>query len=161
VSEHRDEPSGEQPPTHHPYGAQPPPGPVYGQQPPIYGQQPPVPGQQPPVWGQPPAYGAPQYPVHPAYTTRQNDGLAVPAMVVGIVSLVLACGYGIGLLGAPAALFMGRASIKRIDASQGQLGGREMAMAGFVMGIVGTVLLVLALLALAVVIVGIATDGFS
>ena len=69
--------------------------------------------------------------------------------MVGIVSLFLACGYGIGLLGSPVALFMGRSSMKRIDASQGRLGGRGMAQAGFVLGIVGTVLLVLVLALLA------------
>ncbi len=74
-------------------------------------------------------------------------------MVIGIVALVLSCAYGFGLLGAPVALVMGRISMKRIDASNGQLGGRGMAQAGFIMGIVGTVLLVLAILAVVALVI--------
>jgi hypothetical protein len=127
-----------------------PPAPSWGQQP--GSEQPPVYGQQP-AYGQPP-YGAPQYPVHPAYLAApQSDGLAVGAMVTGIASMVLACAYGVGLLGSPVALVLGRVSLKRIDASQGQLGGRSMAMAGFVLGIIGTVLLLLAIAFVVVVVV--------
>ena len=43
----------------------------------------------------------------------------------------------------PVALFMGRSSMKSIDASQGRLGGRGRAQAGFVLGIIGSVLLVI------------------
>ena len=82
-------------------------------------------------------------------------------MVVGIVSFVLACGYGIGFLGSPVALVLGRISMKRIDQSGGQLGGRGMAQAGFILGIIGTVLLVLALIALVVVIVIGVNGGFD
>ena len=90
-----------------------------------------------------------------------NEGLAVASMVIGIVSFVLACGYGIGLLGSPVALVMGRVSMKRIDQSGGQLGGRGMAQAGFIMGIIGTVLLVLALIALTVIIIVGVNGGFD
>ena len=83
------------------------------------------------------------------------------AMIIGIVSLVLSCGYGIGLLGSPAALIMGRISMKRIDRSQGTIGGRGMAMAGFVLGIIGTVLLVLAIIAVVVIIAIAASGGFD
>jgi hypothetical protein len=93
----------------------------------------------PPAWQQPP-------PAVPYGTfAQQNDGLAVPALVVGILSLTLAFACGLGLLGAPAALIMGRTSMKRIDASGGRLVGRGMAQAGFIMGIIGTVFLVLTL----------------
>ncbi|MGB0099716.1 MAG: DUF4190 domain-containing protein [Nocardioides sp.] len=144
-----------------PYGEQPPqqPNPYYPQQPapPPYGQSYPqqgydqnmqgqfmTPQQQ---YGQQP-YGQPPYhrPAPP------NDGLGIASMVVGIVSLVLMCGYGIGLLGAPAALIMGRISMKRIDRSDGTLGGRGFAQAGFILGIIGTVLLVLALVSVAIVV---------
>ncbi len=46
----------------------------------------------------------------------------------------------------PVALFLGRSSMKRIDASEGRLAGRGLAQAGFIMGIVGTVLFVLSVL---------------
>ena len=91
----------------------------------------------------------------------QNEGLAVASMVVGIVSFVLACGYGVGLLGSPVALVMGRISMKRIDQSGGQLGGRGMAQAGFILGIIGTVLLVLSLIALVVIVVVAVNGGFD
>ena len=82
-------------------------------------------------------------------------------MVIGIVSMVLMCAYGIGLLGSPVALVLGRVSMNRIDRSQGQLGGRGMAQAGFIMGIIGTVLLVLAIILLVVVIAIGVSGGFD
>ena len=82
-------------------------------------------------------------------------------MIIGITALVLSCLYGIGLLGAPAALIMGRISMKRIDRSEGRLGGRGMAQAGFILGIIGTIFLVLAIIAVIVIIVVAASGGFD
>lgn len=87
-----------------------------------------------------------------------TDGLGIAALIVGIVCLVFACGYGVTLLGSPAALIMGRVSMNRIDRSGGTLSGRGLALAGFVLGIVGTVLLVL-FIALIVTIVLIGING--
>lgn len=114
-----------------------------------WGQQPGQPGQQPYGYGAPSPYGPGGAP---------NDGGAIAAMVVGIVSLVFACGYGVGLLLSPVAIFLGRSAMKRIDASQGRLGGRGFAQAGFIMGIVGTIFLVL-LLALVVLFVVLGLNG--
>jgi hypothetical protein len=145
------------PPPAVPYGppSDQPPAPAYGQptyQQPAYGQQyPPQPYAPAPYAPQPYGYAAPQ----------QNEGLATAAMIVGIVSLVLACGYGIGLLGSPVALFMGRAAKKRIDRSNGTLGGRGMAQAGFILGIVGTVFLLLAIIAVVVIIIVAVNGGFD
>jgi len=146
-----------------PYGEQQPPPPQYPQQPSYPQQQPGYPQQQP---GYPqqqpgyPAYGAPGYP--PGYAASPpNEGLAVASMVIGIVAFVLSCGYGVGLLGSPVALVMGRVSMKRIDQSGGQLGGRGMAQAGFILGIIGTVLLVLGLIALTVIIIVGLNGGFD
>ena len=83
------------------------------------------------------------------------------SMVVGIVSFVLACGYGIGLLGSPVAMVLGRVSLKRIDQSGGQLGGRGMAQAGFIMGIIGTVLLVLVIIGVVVLVIIGVNGGFD
>lgn len=121
------EPTVPLPPTHHPYGAIPP-------QPPAYGSMPPM----PPV--APPGYYGGYAPVAP------SDGLGVASMVVGILGLLGLCAYGFGGILSIAALVMGRISVKKIDASQGQLGGRGFAQAGFIMGIIGTVLFVLAIL---------------
>ena len=126
----------------------------------------PVPPQ--PSYGQPYQQGAypapPGYPAQPGYpgypAAPPNHGLAVAAMVVGIVSLALACGYGVGLLGSPVAWYLGRRSMRDIDASQGRLGGRGMAQAGFVLGVIGTVLLGLLVVAL-VALIAVAVGGSS
>jgi hypothetical protein len=141
-----DQPDPSAPPT--PYQQQP-----YQQQ--YYGQ--PTYGQQPPPYGAPPPAPYPAYGMPP----RPNDGLGLAAMIVGIASLVLMCGYGIGLLGSPVALVMGRISMKRIDRSEGRLGGRGMAQAGFVLGIIGTVLLVLAIIAVVIVVIIAVGGGFD
>ncbi|MDF1606042.1 DUF4190 domain-containing protein [Nocardioides sp. YIM 152315] len=148
-------PYGEQdpgrPPTHQPYGQphpQPPPNPYQPQQQP-YGQ--------PPYAQQ---YGQP-YPPQQAYghpVTPPTDGLAIGAMITGIAGLVMACAYGVGLLASPVALVLGRISMNRIDRSGGRLGGRGMALAGFILGIIGSVLLVLAIAGLIALIIVAAND---
>lgn len=135
-----------------PYGAPQQPNPYQPQQPP---QQPYPYAQQP--WQQPSGYP----PMQPYQVTPPTDGLGVAAMVIGIVSLVMMCAYGIGLLGSPAALIMGRISMKRIDRSEGRIGGRGMAQAGFILGIVGTILLVLAIIAVAVIVAIAVGGGFD
>jgi hypothetical protein len=57
--------------------------------------------------------------------------------VLGIISCV--CCPIVG----PVALFIGNASRRRVEASGGTLGGGGMATAGLILGIIGTVLLVL------------------
>lgn len=163
-----DQPSGEQPPSYPP-----PAPPAYGQQP--YAQQQPPPGGWPPPppptqpfplqaysYGQPatPYGGAPGYAV-------PEDKSATTAMVLGIVGLAAGftvC-FGLGFLVSPFALFMGLASKRRIDASGGQLGGRGNAQAGFIMGVLGTIMLALAILALIAIIVliavGVSQDSSS
>ena len=128
-----------------PYGQQPPYGeqPAYGEpgtQPP-YGQpygQPPY-GQPPygqPTYGQPSA-GAPQYPQQPGYPVAHapDHPRATTCLVLGILGVVLC------QVIAPFAWQMGKRTVSEIDASQGRLGGRGSAQAGYVLGIVGTVLL--------------------
>jgi hypothetical protein len=64
---------------------------------------------------------------------------------------------------APFAWRMGKRTVDEIDASQGRLGGRGSAQAGYILGLIGTVLLGLGLLFLVVVVViaiiGAATSG--
>jgi hypothetical protein len=83
--------------------------------------------QQPPYSPQQP-YGA--YPPPP-----QNHPKAVPALVLGILSIVL-CGL---LTGIPA-MIMGRGATREIRAQRGRFGGEGMAQAGFWTGLIGTVL---------------------
>ena len=116
-----------------PYGQ-----PQYGQ--PEYGQQSPAQpyGQQP--YGATPGYGYPgQEPAnHPSATT---------ALVLGLIGLagILFCG-GITLVLSPFAWRMGARAVREIDANPGMYAGRDQANAGRIMGLIGTVLLVLGVL---------------
>jgi hypothetical protein len=85
--------------------------------------------------------GYPGYPPagYPTPAPRDHPQ-AVTAMVLGILGLVC-CG-----LASPFAIWTGRKSMKEIDASGGWLGGRGQAQAGFILGIIGTVLWVLGVL---------------
>lgn len=117
------DPYGPQHPQQQPYG-QPPTGqPPYGQ--PAYGQAP---------YGQP-AYG------HPSMGYAPDHPKATTALVLGILGMVVC-----GLL-APFAWRIGKRTLDEIDGSHGQLGGRGTAQAGYVLGIIGTVLLLLGVLA--------------
>jgi hypothetical protein len=140
------------------------PTPPPGSQPPPGYQYPPHPGTQPPNWGNaypppapppPPGYGYPQY-VPPA----PNHPKATTALVLGIIGLTGIMCY-ITFLVAPVAWVIGHKAVKEIDANPGAYGGRSEANAGKIMGIVGTVLLILGLLAItAFVIMSFTIDGF-
>lgn len=96
-------------------------------------QQSAAPGQQP--YGQAPGY-PPQAPMqyapdHPKATT---------VLVLGIVSLVLCQVVG------PFAWSMGKSTLAEIDASNGRVGGRGAASAGYILGIISTILLGLGVL---------------
>jgi hypothetical protein len=106
-------------------------------------EQPPYrPPYQPPG---PPATPPPgQYGYAPPPPTSSK---AVTALVLGIVGLA-SCPFA-----SIPAIFVGRSATREIDASQGRLGGRGIATAGFVLGIVGTTIVVLAFLLVVVVFV--------
>ncbi|MGA8211279.1 MAG: DUF4190 domain-containing protein [Nocardioidaceae bacterium] len=76
-----------------------------------------------------PGWRPPYAPEHPQATT---------ALVLGVLGLA-ACGVL-----APFALVIGRRAMREIDASGGRLGGRGTAQAVYVMGVVGSVLLAVA-----------------
>ena len=60
-------------------------------------------------------------------------------MIVGILGIIFGLPTGIaGLVLGPVAYFLGKSAISRIDESQGKLGGRSTATAGWVMGAVAT-----------------------
>lgn len=69
---------------------------------------------------------------------QSTPGKATAALVLGICSIVI-CGIIFG----PLAIIFGNQAKAEIDGSGGRLGGRGMAQAGFVLGIIGTVLAVL------------------
>jgi hypothetical protein len=113
-----------------PPGGQPP----YDPNQPGYGQQPPSydPGQG--------GYGQAAPPPTGGYAQPENHPKATTALVLGIVGLVC-CGFV-----APFAWSVGKKTVNEIDASGGRYGGRGQAQAGYILGIVGTVLLILGLL---------------
>lgn len=141
-------------PSSSPYGQAP-----YGQPQQPYGQPQPY-GQQPygqVPYGQQPygaaSYGGPMAPKHPSATT---------AMVLGIGALggMFVCGIPIVL--APFAWMIGGRTVKEIDANPGRYSGRDQAQAGRVMGMIGTGLLVLGILAIiALIVLGIAFSESS
>ena len=119
------------------------PGQQYPSQP-SYGQQPPY----PPAYGQPQGAPVGYAPDHPKATT---------SLVLGILGIVVC-----GVL-APFAWRMGKRTVDEIDASNGQLGGRGSAQAGYVLGLIGTILLglgvLLVLLFVVLAIIGAATSS--
>ena len=122
---------------------------------PGYGEQQPYPQQGPPSYGEPqPPYGQqPGYPV--AYAP--DHPRATMSLILGILGIVV-CGVI-----APFAWRIGKQTVDEIDASNGQLGGRGSAQAGYVLGIIGTILLGIgvAFLAVYVVIVIVAIGSSS
>jgi len=102
----------------------------------------------------PPGYAYPAYPPAPQTT----PGSATAALVLGILSIVM-CGF---VLGIPA-IILGNNAKREIDASGGRLGGRSSAQAGFVLGIVSTVISGLSVLIVLVVFVfgGVVRNGFE
>ncbi len=95
-----------------------------------------------------PAYGpaggyAPIAPKHPQATT---------AMVLGIIGLVGGFLTGIAFVVAPFAWVIGGKAVREIDASPESYSGRDQAKAGQILGIIGTILLVLTILVVGLVI---------
>ncbi len=110
-----------------------------GAQPDQPGAQPtqPQPGAQPGYWEQQqqPPYPPPGYPAGAPVQYAPDHPRATTSLVLGILGIVLC------QLVAPFAWSMGKKTLDEIDASQGQVGGRGAAQAGYILGIVGTVLL--------------------
>ncbi len=97
----------------------------------------PNPVQSPPSVA--PYHPPPSYPP-PQYARRQaQDNRAAIALVLAIVGLLLGLPLGVpGLVCGPIAYFMGKSAAARIEASAGALGGRNLALFGWVLGIVAT-----------------------
>lgn len=76
------------------------------------------------------------------YPVQPKEPGATTAMVLGIVAVAGGMMCYLPILASPVALILGRKSLNAIK-RQPHLGGRGEAMAGFVLGIIGTCLLVL------------------
>ncbi|MGH3495889.1 MAG: DUF4190 domain-containing protein [Nocardioidaceae bacterium] len=137
-----------------PFRKQPPPGQPgpYSQQPGPYSQQPGQPGP----YGQPDHTGQPGYPPPPGYGPQGYLGYpmapsdhprAVTALVLGLLGLLLC------QLVSPFAWVIGKRTVDEIDADPRRYAGRGQAQAGYILGIVGTILLAAGLVFLVVVLV--------
>jgi phosphotransferase system glucose/maltose/N-acetylglucosamine-specific IIC component len=96
----------------------------------------------------PPPYG------YPVYGPQQEHPQATTILILGILSVLLCSFVG------PFAWVMGRRALTEIDNSGGMLGGRGSVMAGYICGIIASVLLILGLV-IAVVVIVIAVVGVS
>lgn len=147
---------GEQP--SNPYG-----GATFDQKPPVPPAPTPGYGTPPPAYGGQPGYGQAPYGAPAAYAGPggRPDSSATTAMVLGIIGVAGGLACYLPLLLSPFALFMGLASKKRIDASNGALTGRGSAQAGFILGIIGTVILALGILLIVVIVIIGVSGGFD
>lgn len=96
------------------------------------GAQPPV-GYQPPP-GYPPGYGQPQWGAPP-----KNEGMAVGALVCGIIGTLCGVIGCFGVVIGPVAIVLGVVARRRIRDNGGFTRGDGLALAGIVLGIIGTV----------------------
>lgn len=162
-----DQPSFGQTPPPPSYGQSPQP-PSYGQTPPppSYGQTPPPPSDQPynppptygqqASYGQQPSYGQNPYSQNPygsygSMTQPHPQGTAV--LVLGIVGIVF-CG-----IAAVIAWVIGNKALKEIDANPAAYNNRQLVVVGRILGIVGTCLWALGIIAYVIFFIVLAGSG--
>src|SRR5262249_15387814 len=103
--------------------------------PPSYYGPPPT---APPFGYGPPSAGAQSQPPMHGPVSRSN-GLAIASMVLGIVSLAIAVfAFFMSWIGSVLALIFGYVANRRIARAQGTQSGRGMAIAGIVLGWIGS-----------------------
>jgi len=86
----------------------------------------------------PPSYGGAPYGGAPYGAPAQDHKQATLILIFGILSIPC-CGIFLGI----PAIIMGRKALAEIDASGGTIGGRGKVKAGYICGIVGSILWVL------------------
>ena len=87
-------------------------------------------------WFPPPSYRPPR-----VRASGSTDGRAIAALIAAIAGIVLGLPMGIPGMGlGTIAYFLGRSAAGRIDSSRGALGGRSIALTGWVFGIVAMVI---------------------
>jgi hypothetical protein len=86
-----------------------------------------------------PYHPPPPYPPPSLGPAAPTDGRAITSLVASGFGLLLGLPFGLpGLALGPLGYFMGRSAIARIDGSPGTVGGRSVAVLGWVLGIVAT-----------------------
>lgn len=96
---------------------------------------------------------------NPIFTTPQNpppqtSGRAIAVMVLGIVGIVLLCGYGVGLIPAIVSLSLAPGARREIRQSNGRISGEGQVTAGVVLSwvTVGLFIAAAAIIAVALVV---------
>jgi len=102
----------------------------------------------------------PQTPASPPPTPpTQGPGVdntkAIVTLVLGILSIVLCCGPFTGV----PAIFLGRSELRAIDEGRSSEANRGLAKVGYILGIVGTIMVTLAGLAYLAFIIFIISAG--
>ena len=88
--------------------------------------------QAPGAWYPPPTYPPPRI-----KASGSTDGRAIVSLIAAIAGIVLGLPMGIpGMALGTLAYFLGKSAVSRIDTSQGALGGRSVAVSGWVLGVV-------------------------
>ena len=96
----------------------------------------------PPISSRPsiaPYHPPPPYPPPSLVRATPTDGRAITSLAASILGILLGLPFGLpGLALGPLGYFMGRSAIARIDGAPGVAGGRGVAVAGWVLGVVAT-----------------------
>jgi len=96
---------------------------------------------QPPGYSVPPGYPQPAPGYGYGVASPPTDGMAIAALILGIVSFPGICCYGVvGLAAGITAVILGRMSLRKIEAAGGMIGGRGLAQAGWICGLIGAIL---------------------
>jgi uncharacterized membrane protein len=85
----------------------------------------------------------------------KNSGLAVASLVLGITGIVfnfIPFMWWLGMICAVVGVILGGVGVSAINTSNGQLGGKGMAIAGIVLSIITLILAVLSMAACAAVV---------
>ena len=143
------------PPDQSPYGQQPPPPPQQPQFNPQSGWpvgDPNAPQAQPQPYPYPQASGQPGMPQFPTYVMPDHPK-ATTAFVVGIIAVAGTFLCFLPVLASPVAWVLGAQARREIRQAPQRWGGESKATAGMVLGIIGTVLLVLAIVVITLLVV--------
>ena len=82
-------------------------------------------------------YPPPSYPPPHIKASGSTDSRATASLIAAIAGIVLGLPMGIpGMVLGTLAYFLGRSAVSRIDSSKGELGGRSIAVSGWVFGVV-------------------------
>ena len=81
-------------------------------------------------------YPPPSYPPPRVKASGSIEGRVTASLIVAIAGILLGLPMGIpGMVLGTLAYFLGKSGVGRIDSSRGALGGRSVAVAGWVLGV--------------------------